>query len=269
MKGWDVMPPRSVSLTQTYNLARLREELKPFRLHFSPVMRSTNNHAAKLRERGDLYAPAVVLCSHQTAGRGRRDNTWWSTAGVVTVTFVLPIEKHLEAHQLPLAAGLAVRNACAEITGSSDIQLKWPNDILYNDRKLSGLLSERIHNADLTGVGLNAFVQPEWLPAGLKGRVASLDEIFGSAPSITDVVLMLARHIHRTVARRGERSFADLLLEYDSHHALRGRQVTINTGDEASHPIAGVCEGLDEIGRLKVRTPKGMEYVIAGHVTAR
>src|SRR5881396_2751468 len=101
----------------SFDLNRLRAQLKPFRLHFFPTLRSTNDHAAALRKRADLYAPAIVLTSRQTAGRGRGANTWFSAQGSRTVTFVLPVNQTLAPHHLPLAAGLATRNAVAEITG--------------------------------------------------------------------------------------------------------------------------------------------------------
>src|SRR5271168_3720609 len=94
----------------SFNLARLREGLKPFRLHWFPQLRSTNDHAAVMRRDGELYAPAVVLAARQTAGRGRGSNTWFSTGGSLTVTFVLPIADRMAPHQLPIIAGLAARN---------------------------------------------------------------------------------------------------------------------------------------------------------------
>ena len=92
-----------------FHLARLRKELKPLRLHWFPRLRSTSDHAAVLRKRGDLFAPAVVLTGHQTAGRGRGTNAWWSDTGTLTATFAFPIDERVAPHQLPLLAGLAVR----------------------------------------------------------------------------------------------------------------------------------------------------------------
>ena len=138
---------------QSYELERLRTSLKPFRLHWYPTLGSTNDHAAELRRRGGLFAPAVVLTGRQTAGRGRGAHVWWSGPGCITVTFVLPIGEQVQPYQLPLIAGLAVRNAAAELTGNDGIQLKWPNDVLHEGRKLAGLLCERVEKADLVGLG--------------------------------------------------------------------------------------------------------------------
>src|SRR4051794_16234132 len=154
-----------------YDITRLRPAIKPFRLYWFPVVRSTNDHAAELRAAGKLYAPAVVLAGNQRAGRGRGSNTWWSRPGCITATFVFPIDDQVQPHQIPLLAGLGVRNAVAEITGNDDIQLKWPNDVLYKGKKLAGLLCERKEKADLVGIGLNVNVLPERMPEDLVERI--------------------------------------------------------------------------------------------------
>jgi hypothetical protein len=82
-----------------YDLLRLKPALKPFRLHWYSVIRSTNDHAAELRAAGKLYAPSVVLAGHQKAGRGRGANTWWSRPGCITATFVFPIDEQVPPHQ--------------------------------------------------------------------------------------------------------------------------------------------------------------------------
>src|SRR6266576_4714858 len=90
-----------------FDRTRLRKDIKPFKLHWFPRLRSTNDHAAALRERGELYAPAVVVSGHQMAGRGRGGNSWWSGRGAITATCVCPVEEHLSPHQVPLRAGVA------------------------------------------------------------------------------------------------------------------------------------------------------------------
>ncbi len=80
------------------------------------------------------------------------------------MTIALPIDEQIAPHQLPLIAGLAVRNAAAELSGSQEILLKWPNDLLFGDRKIGGLLCERILKADLVGIGLNLNVDVSRAP---------------------------------------------------------------------------------------------------------
>jgi len=256
--------------SSTFDLARLRAGLKPFRLHWFPRLRSTNDHAATLRRRGTLYAPAVVLTGHQLAGRGRGSNTWWSGPGGLTVTFVFAADEHLAPYHVPLIAGVAVRAAVAELVMNDDVQLKWPNDLLFKGRKLAGLLCERADKADLVGLGLNVNVAHRDPPSALRDQVTSLSQIADDRTfDMTDVLARVAQHLHRRLAHRDEQSFAALLRDYDRNHPLLGRQVTvINGGGEP--PVTGKCEGLDDMGRLLLRDrKKNLHRIIAGHVQAR
>lgn len=248
-----------------FTLERLRSTLKPFRLHWFPSLRSTNDHAAVLRRRGDLFAPAVVLAGRQTAGRGRGAHVWWSGPGCVTVTFVLPIGDQVLPHQLPLVAGLAVRNAAAELTGDDRIQLKWPNDILYHGRKLAGILCERVEKADLVGLGLNVNLDPGSAPPSLRDRVTSLSQIAARPLDMTIALSTVASHLRRLLSRQADQPFALLLREYDAHHALVGRTVSVLDAAEAV-AVSGKCEGLDETGRLLLRSRSRLHRIISGQV---
>jgi BirA family biotin operon repressor/biotin-[acetyl-CoA-carboxylase] ligase len=269
--------PFAVNLlpSNSFNLSALRQGLKPFRLHFFPRLRSTNDHAAVLRKRGDLFAPAVVLAARQIAGRGRGANTWFSAAGSLTVTFVLPVNATLAPHHLPLAAGLAARNAFAELAQIDNIQLKWPNDIVYPSseisnlksplRKLAGLLCERLDNVDLIGIGLNVNRPPRALPKHLRDRIIYLNRISQSGLiDLNTVLITLAHHLHTTLIRRSETPFPMVLRKYDAHHALVGRSVTVISPTEP--PVTGKCFGLDDTGRLLLRNRKRVHRIIAGHV---
>jgi BirA family biotin operon repressor/biotin-[acetyl-CoA-carboxylase] ligase len=247
-----------------FDLRRLREGLRPLRLYWFPTLRSTNDHAAIMRRRGDLYAPAVVLTGRQTAGRGRGAHVWWSGPGCLTATFVLPVDVQLSPHQIPLLAGLAVRNAAAELSKSTEISLKWPNDILYRGRKLGGLLCERIEKADLIGLGLNINLDVRKAPADLRDRVGSLADIRGDAVDVTDALITIARHLHRMWSHGAKHPFGAVLQEYDQHHALIGKRVSVVDGNEK--PVIGRCEGLDGTGRLKLRSRSTLHHVVCGHV---
>lgn len=254
-------------MSTPFHLPSLRPAVAPFRLHYFPRLRSTNDHAITLRQRGDLYAPAIVLTGHQTAGRGRGGNTWWSGEGSLTVTFALPIEEGVAPHHLPLIAGVAVREAVSELIGSDDlVQLKWPNDLLADGRKLAGLLCERAHKVDLIGLGLNVNVARSQVPASLRERVTSISQLASRRLEMNAALATVAQHLHTALSHRRERSFAAVLRRYDANHALVGRQVKITGVTEPA--VMGRCEGLDDIGRLLVRDGARLHRVIAGHVEA-
>jgi BirA family biotin operon repressor/biotin-[acetyl-CoA-carboxylase] ligase len=249
----------------SFHLETLRRRLKPFKLHWFPRLRSTNDHAAELRRRGELYAPAVVLTGRQIAGRGRGSNSWWSSGGSITATFVFPVEEHLSPHQVPLLAGLAVRDAAAELAGNAGVSLKWPNDVLHHGKKLAGLLCERVSKADLIGVGVNVNNDANAAPAALRGQITSLAAITGGPIDINDALIALAAHLHRAMSRRGDRLFVETLNRYDEHHALVGRKVSVVEAG-SGRVVSGRCAGLDSSGRLVLRNGKKSHPVIAGQV---
>ena len=252
----------------SFNLARLRERIKPYRLYWFPRLRSTNDQAASLRKRGGLYAPAAVLTGHQTAGRGRGENKWWSRGGSLTVTFALPLDERIQPHQLPLLAGLATRAAAAELSRDNGISLKWPNDILYGGRKLAGLLCERVLKVDLVGIGLNVNVDLALAPTDLRDRVTGLSHVRGEPIDMTEALAVLASHLRVTLSRAADGPFEAMLREYDAHHALLGRDVCV-TATPGDPPVCGRCEGLDPMGRLLLRSGKQLHHVISGQVQYR
>jgi BirA family transcriptional regulator, biotin operon repressor / biotin---[acetyl-CoA-carboxylase] ligase len=253
-----------LATTGGFDLSRLRAGIKPFRLHWFSRLGSTNDHAARLRREGKLFAPAAVLTRHQIAGRGRGANTWWSNRGALTVTFVLPVHERLAPQELPLIAGLAVRETAVQLTGDAEIGLKWPNDLLHDGQKLAGLLCERVRNVDLVGIGLNVNVDPADAPRALQRQITSLLCIAGKTFDMTNVLIELSGRLHHHVRRRMEQPFSVFVREYCRHDALAGKMVTITSGGEP--PITGRCEGIDNAGRLIVRQRGKLQSIVAGTV---
>lgn len=251
-----------------FDLKRLRESIRPLRLHWFSRLRSTNDHAAAMRRRHELFAPAVVVTGAQVAGRGRNSNSWWSSDGCITVTLVVAAQEHISLHQLPLIAGVALRNAVAQVTGANGIELKWPNDLMFAGRKLAGLLCERVQRADLIGIGLNVNVAVADIPPPLRGRITSLSQITRTQHDKTDVLISIVRCLHAVLSRPHEHPFGSILREYDQHDCLRGRRVSVWINRDAQ-PIRGTCLGLDSHGRLLVRQRAKQLRIVAGQVQMR
>ena len=258
-----VMPHERDALA-TYELTRLRRELKPFKLHWFPTLGSTNAHAARMRREGRLLAPALVLTSRQTAGRGRGSNVWHSPRGVVTASFVLSAHDTLPPQHVPLVAGLAVRNAIEE-AGIASVGIKWPNDLWHDDRKVAGLLCERFGSIDVIGLGLNANLDLRSLPKTLRATTASLHVLSGRAVDQTGLLVAIAGSLRRAFSD-SRTSLASLREDWEAHDVLRGRRVRVVREDLP--PLEGIASGIDPGGRLLVGLRGGkMEAVLNG--TAR
>ncbi len=180
------------------------------------------------------------------------------------MTFVVPEGDRLKPQEIPLIAGLAVREIAAELSGRAEIRLKWPNDVVHAGRKIAGLLCERINRVDLIGIGLNVNPGPSKIPRDLRDRIEFLAELAGHEHDMTETLMRLATTLHAHLRRRAEQSFAAFVREYQSHDDLRGKRITVLTDPTTS--VSGRCEGIDDSGRLVMRTTRGLERVVAGHI---
>lgn len=252
----------------SYDLKRLHRSAGPVRVHWFARVGSTNELAARMRRADTLNAPAIVLAGCQLAGRGRGKNSWWSDRGCITATFVMQSFQDRAAHQIPLIAGLAVRNALAEVANDPAIELKWPNDLMYGGRKLAGLLCERVQGVDVIGLGLNVNLTRARIPCALRPRITSLSHIAGRKLDKTDTLLDILGPLHGMLSQVEKFPFSDILRQYDRHHALRGRRVIVlDSGVHAK--VSGLCHGLDSMGRLIVRdATRRLRHVVSGRVLA-
>jgi BirA family biotin operon repressor/biotin-[acetyl-CoA-carboxylase] ligase len=184
---------------------------------------STNRVAAELA--GDGAADGLVVgADQQTAGRGRRGRTWESRPGSsLLVSVVLRPVPAL----VTLAAGLAAAEACDEVAGVRT-SLKWPNDVLVDEAKVGGILSEVVGDAVVVGLGLNL----DWAPEGAACLGPGVDR---------DRLL--------PVYLAGLDDPVDVLGRYRSRCATLGRRVRVELPDGS---LEGVAAAVDGEGRLVV-----------------
>lgn len=205
------------------------------RLHLRATT-STNDRARDLAQVGAPHG-TLVTAAEQTAGRGRQGRTWTAPPGsALLLSVVLRDPPAL----LPLAAALAV----AEIAGAG-AQIKWPNDVLLDGRKVAGILAEGRPQDGwaVLGIGLNVALRIEDLPPELHDTAGTL----GLEPADLEPTLeRLLAGLERTLVLDEE----TLLEAYRARDALRGREVSWATG-------RGRAAGIDGEGRLVVELPEG------------
>ena len=226
-------------------------------VRYLPECGSTN---AYMKEHFEEFGPVgAVYTTNQTAGRGRLGRTWVNAEGKA-LYYTVPIREPLaQPAPLPLLASLAVRRQLALRYGV-DCQIKWPNDLLLNGKKIVGILC---------GIGIN-LAQPQSyfdaadLPHGtslaLQGAAIDLEQDPGwLAEALTD--FGFDRPLY-TFARDG---FAPFREEYKAACVNIGRRVTFDLPDGGQG--AGEAVDVDEEGRLVVRTDSGEEHVFTGEVS--
>jgi BirA family biotin operon repressor/biotin-[acetyl-CoA-carboxylase] ligase len=197
---------------------------------------STSAHARRLLEQDALPAGAVVLADRQTAGRGRRGRNWVTVPGRSLAASVLLSPPPLERPtRLTVLAAVAACRALEQL-GASDIRIKWPNDLMRADRKIGGLLVERVGSDGrgpryLLGIGINLELQPGDLPAevaqiagdaGLRAEASLVDRLLGA----------LLIELDGALDELGGPGDGLRGAEYQRRSWLRGRQVELRAGGE-------------------------------------
>lgn len=205
------------------------------RLHLR-VTDSTNERARELAAGGATHG-TLVTASEQTAGRGREGRTWIGPLGETLLFSV--VVRELDP-LLPLRAGLAV----ADVAGPA-ARVKWPNDVLLDGRKVAGMLVEARPQDRwaVLGIGINVAVDVHALPMELRESAGTLGR------SSADLEPVLHEVLAALEARLREPAAATVTA-LRTRDALRGREVRWAGG-------SGIGAGIDEQGRLLVRTADG------------
>ena len=213
---------------------------------------------------------AIIVADEQTAGRGRLTRRWESPKGS-GLYFSLLFRPQLPsgcAHFINIAAALAVEKA-VQTVHAMDLQLKWPNDLLLNERKICGILSESACQGDLlnycvTGIGINLFV-PHSLPADVAARTGSLlDGDQGANCDQTELIAEVAKDFFHWINVMEHEGIARLLECYRAKCASVGRTVRVEAQEEI---LTGTCLGIGEKGELILDTPHGARYFHVADIT--
>ncbi len=231
---------------------------------------STNTLAKRLGEQ-DAENGTVVVAERQTAGRGRRGNTWVSPDGNCYFSVLLRPELRTEqAASVTLVAALALAQAVREASGL-DAGIKWPNDIVVDGRKLCGILTEssmepEYINYIVVGIGIN--VNQEEFPEELQDKATSIFLASGVRQNRAKLLggfLGRFEALYEVFLETGD--LRGLREEYNSLLVNCGKEVRI-IGKEQEERMLAV--GIDDSGRLIVEHGNGQrETVLAGEVSVR
>lgn len=224
---------------------------------------STNARAAELGEHWVL-----IVADHQDAGRGRLGRTWTETPRAGLAMSILVPAPGAETGWLPLAAGLALRAAVADVTAWTP-GLKWPNDLLdpATGRKVAGILCERVPAGVIVGSGLNVDHRPQELPVATATSVAlAAGRSVGGIDRHALVGSYVARLVARYTALSGDEA-GRRALRADYRAACLSIGADVVTEVTGAAPRPGRVLDVDDSGRLRVRRPGGeVEVLAAGDV---
>ncbi len=232
--------------------------LPGFTVEVLPEVDSTNT-ALMRRARAGRLEPVLLVAEAQTAGRGRLGRTWHSGAPGDVLTFSLGLPLRMaDWSGLSLAVGVGVAQSL-----HPDLQLKWPNDVWWQDRKLAGILIETTQVGEeryaVIGVGINITPRES---AGLNTAPAWLRELdpLVDAPA---ALLRVAPALVQAVQRFEIQGWPPFLSAYAARDALAGRDVQLSDGSQ------GQARGVDEHGALLVHTSSGLKKIFSAEVSVR
>lgn len=244
------------------------------RLLYLPVVDSTNVLAMQLVHQR-LDEGVVVLTDSQTAGKGRQGRHWVDVSGcnVLASTLLRPL---FPPHLLLMISSLAVVDAIAETCGVSTT-IKWPNDILVENRKVAGILIETSHDQTgrtvaILGIGINVngHIQElaEQSQASLLNTATTLETMCGHMVSRETLIAHLLRHIETdylalqheymstsSISKEQYRPISRLMRErWRSRLSTLGRTIQVRQGDAL---VSGFAEDVDDNGELLLRGHSG------------
>lgn len=229
---------------------------------------STNAVALKLAAEGAEHG-TVVVAEEQTTGRGRLGRSWYSekSSGIYMSIILRPPLSPAAAPVLTLMAGLAAQKAVSSTTGLA-VDIRWPNDLLVNKKKVCGILTEmsaeldRLH-AVVLGIGMN--VNHSVMPAELEEIATSLRMEAHRGISRAHVLVALLRELDRhyqLLLKSGNRAITERW-EAASTFA-HGKRVRVAT---AAGQALATTTGVDTSGALKIQYDDGrQESLVAGEV---
>lgn len=239
----------------------LRERWGREHVHVYGAVTSTNGVAVELAGEGEP-AGTIVVAREQSEGKGRSGRSWASPAGTGVYLSMIFRPRSLPSPVLvQLLAGLGVVRALDRAFGELAPALKWPNDVILEDRKCGGVLAEGAWDDGgvrhlVVGVGINVRPLPDEVPAGVRAGASSLADVLGDEAALPETadaaVAGLEEWLHDPPARLDAR----LLELVDRYDWLADRRVRVREEGE-EETLEGVCVGIAPDGALLFRPDRG------------
>lgn len=228
-------------------------------------------------ERPATHSGHGVLCvtEIQQAGRGRRGRSWVAPFGSgICMSLGWLFDSLPPAFSaLSLVVGVALTRALRGI-GAHEVGLKWPNDVLWQGRKLAGVLIEMRGEPDgpahvVIGIGLNLSL-PDASKQQLleqQANVTDLHEVLGTlAPARNELVAAFTQHLLQVLTVFAREGFTPFVAEWQRYDVLQKAEVNVLQADRT---IAGIARGVSEDGSLLVDTAQGLQRFVSGEVSLR
>ena len=222
-------------------------------IHYFPEVTSTMDIAREMARKGAPHF-SVVIAGRQTSGRGRLRRTWYSSDGGLYFTLILRPDIPLQwCFRVNFAASLALCRTLRSLTGLN-AAVKWPNDILVDGKKLSGMLSEMEAEAEMVsfvtvGIGINVNNDP----TADEPNACSLRQLLGKPVSRKEILARFLDEL-QTYLDASDDNLGKTIAEWKQLNCTLGRRVSVITPLETS---TGLALDIDSTGALILELPDG------------
>ncbi len=267
-KGYRIMKTPEKVTADEIRLG-LQTEFLGRHIHYEESVDSTQKIANRLAYEA---APegTIVIAEEQIAGKGRMARMWYSPkyTGIWMSIILRPNIPPPKAPQLTLIAAVAVVQAMQELTNLTP-QIKWPNDILINGKKVTGILTELLAEADrinaiIIGIGINVNQQTEDYPEELRAIATSLSIETGEKLERAQLIKTLLLKLEQLYILYLEKGFYPIKLLWESYAISIGKSITART---LSGSIHGKALGINEDGVLMIEDSSGkIHYVYSADI---
>lgn len=251
---------RLVPILPLLNPQKISTALFPYGIYYQPIISSTNEWI--LQNICSLKKGDLCVAEYQTVGRGRRGRQWLSPfAGQIMFSFYWAFDPKKSVEGLSLVIGLAI----AEVL---KVQVKWPNDILFNGRKLGGILVEIANHKNgmlnlVIGVGINVSLPKQTEISQPYAEVCEID------PDVERQTLLpkLIQHLYTRLNIFEQNGIDEEFQQaWQSYNAFSNSEVKVLTEKGV---ISGIEQGIDERGYLKVLCGNKIQMFNGGEVSLR
>jgi BirA family biotin operon repressor/biotin-[acetyl-CoA-carboxylase] ligase len=241
------------------------------KIYYFPELKSTNIMAKEktLHRAEGIDEGTLIIAERQSAGKGRLGREWFSPAGGIWLSVILyPQLLPSYISRITLMTAVAVVKAiklCTQI----ESQIKWPNDILINEKKVCGILTEMSAELDMinwvvVGIGINANIDHQDFPEDIKENTISLKETSGKEISRVKLVQTFLQEFEKYYKILKRREFFSILKEWKLYSYTLGRKIRVDIGGKI---ITGEAVDINEEGALILKKGDGeLVEIISGTI---
>ena len=227
----------------------------PLREVYLESVDSTNSYLKRIIKENELFEGLAVMANVQTSGRGRMGRSWLSEKGDTLCMSIAVKNEYRDG--FTLLASMAVYDALKPFCEDKALQIKWPNDIISENKKLAGILCERVNEYTVIGVGIN--VNGKSFAEEIRQKATSIELLSGKKNDLKDVFRAVKKAFEDVFAKHNFTFTAKAKSEYESLCINMGKAV-------ATEKFSGIAVGVADSGALLVNTEDEIVCVSSGEV---